>query len=196
MSNSLPTEAQALKAEHEGNVYVANGLLLKGKQAYRRADAIRARKGESMQFDQHVRYKRTHTNAIPPRFMTLGAAGFDLACIEDIPVMGEHKPKLYSTGLIIATPPDHMLFITHRSSTPRKWGITVMNGIVDQDYCGDDDILSLQVMPIQHWSWGPMTYVIPAGTRIAQGIFIPVTRTDFTEVQVMGKSRGGYGSTG
>lgn len=142
--------------------------------------------------DPPIKFKRIHKDALAPQYMTEGSAGFDLACIEDIELSGS-QPKLFSTGLIIATPTDHMLFITHRSSTPRKYGVTVMNGVVDQDFCGDEDVLSLQVR-VFNWNLGPIE--IPAGTRIAQGVFIPITRGLFTEVDTMGKSRGGWGSTG
>ena len=143
----------------------------------------------------HVaRYKRVHPDAIVPQRMTEGAAAFDLAAVEDIRIPDLKGPSLFSTGLVIAAPRHHMLFITHRSSTPRKWNVTIMNGIVDEDYCGDDDILSLNVMPLA-WQFGQHE-VIPAGVRIAQGIFVPVTHGIFEEAEEMGKSRGGWGSTG
>lgn len=142
---------------------------------------------------QEVFYKKVHPDALDPQRMTHGAAGFDLASVEDIKIFTLDGPTLFSTGLVIAAPRHHMLFITHRSSTPRKWGITVMNGILDEDYCGDNDVLSLNVMPIPH---GIVPQVIPAGTRIAQGIFVPITHGIFTERENMGASRGGWGSTG
>lgn len=141
-----------------------------------------------------ARYKRVHPDAIVPQHMTRGAAAFDLAAVMDIDVHSLMGPTLFSTGLVIAAPRHHMLFITHRSSTPRKWGITVMNGIVDEDYSGDDDVLSLSVMPLFYRYKSMVT--IPAGTRIAQGIFIPVTHGVFEEAEEMGESRGGWGSTG
>lgn len=141
-----------------------------------------------------IRFKKVHPDALTPQYMTRGAAGFDLAPIEDI-ILRNERPALFSTGLVIAAPADHMLLITHRSSTPRKFGVTVMNGIVDQDFCGDDDVLHLQVRTIYDITKYRVVK-IPAGTRIAQGIFVPITTEQFTEVEEMGKSRGGWGSTG
>lgn len=83
-----------------------------------------------------------------------------------------------------------------RSSTCLKHGIMMANsvGIVEPDYCGDDDV------------WGFVAYairdtVIEAGTRIAQ--FMPVSLTvkwdniRFKELDSMPyPNRGGYGSTG
>lgn len=88
-----------------------------------------------------------------------------------------------------------MLMIAPRSSTWKKWGVRLGNtvGIVDEDYCGDDDQLMLSL-------WNPSTtaeVVIPGATRIAQGIFVPVhTEVYFVRQEKMGRSRGGWGSTG
>lgn len=140
---------------------------------------------------QLARYRKVHPDALTPQYHTDLAAGFDLACVEDIKINWGDSPKLVRTGLVIAAPLHHMLYITFRSSTPRKWGITVLEGIVDADYCGDEDELHIQVSPLRHHP-----FTVPAGTRIAQGVFIPVTRGAFIKVNEMGKSRGGFGSTG
>ena len=64
-------------------------------------------------------------------------------------------------------------------------------GIVDEDYCGDEDEIKIQVMSIL-WSGGSK---IPQGSRIAQGIFVPVSQASPLGVDMMGESRGGFGST-
>lgn len=138
-----------------------------------------------------VNYKVLDPSANVPKYMTSGSAGFDLASIDEI-VLNDDHPVLFRTGLVIGTPTDHMLFITYRSSTPRRWGVTVMNGIVDEDFSGDEDEIKLQVQRVV----SNTQVVIPAGTRIAQGVFVPVSRGAFREVQTMGVSRGGWGSTG
>ena len=83
-----------------------------------------------------------------------------------------------------------------RSSTCLKHGIMMANsiGIIEPDYCGDDDV------------WGFVAYairdtVIEQGTRIAQFMPIPLmVRWDsirFKELDSMPyPNRGGYGSTG
>lgn len=136
-----------------------------------------------------VNYKKVHPDALTPQFMTPGSAAFDLASYEEI-LVGPREILRFPTGLVIAAPKDHMLFITHRSSTPKKWGAMITTGIVDQDFSGNEDELLLQVYPLYSG------VVIPAGTRIAQGIFIPITRASFFPVEDMGESRGGWGSTG
>lgn len=116
-------------------------------------------------------------------------------------------PKFADTGLAIETPRDHFLMIVERSSTFKKWGVQLGNtvGIVDSDYAGNDDKIKLFL----HWTkivvdndiFAPPGQVpklrIPAGTRLAQGLFIPVVRAEFDIVEDLTKqSRGGFGSTG
>jgi dUTP pyrophosphatase len=138
-----------------------------------------------------------------PEYHSQGAAGFDLAIFEDM-TLWPGQMQLAWTGLVIATPEDHMLVITPRSSTFKRYKVSLGNtvGIVDSDFSGPDDELVLQVFrPTNHaFNAGlddsfPIT--IPAGTRIAQGIIVPVVRAEFEEVQEMtAPTRGGWGSTG
>lgn len=137
-----------------------------------------------------VKYKKNEKKDAP-FYATPGSVGFDLATDEGAFFNYRNEIKRISTGLVIATPADHMLYITFRSSTPLRYGVIVLEGIIDEDYRGDDDILSLQVMSLYN-----SPTIIPAGTRLAQGIFIPIKRAEFVEVEKMGESRGGFGSTG
>jgi dUTP pyrophosphatase len=139
-----------------------------------------------------VRFWKTHPMACNPTYGTKRSAGFDLHTVESVKV-AQGEIKLVRTGLIIETPLDHMLYLTFRSSTPRKHGVMVLEGIVDEDYCGPEDELRIQVMGVS-----PGVATIPAGSRIAQGIFVPITRGQFklTPFPVDTKSRGGFGSTG
>lgn len=137
-----------------------------------------------------VRYKKVSQNATDPWYATDGSAGFDLALAEGAVIQPGRIARM-TTGLVIATPPGHMLYITFRSSTPGRLGITVLTGIVDEDYSGDDDVLKLQV-----WNFSQEPKRVEMGARIAQGIFVPVVRGNFVKVDQMGASRGGFGSTG
>jgi dUTP pyrophosphatase len=137
-----------------------------------------------------IRYKQTVPNAVAPYYATPGSVGFDLSTAEEV-ILQPCSVARVTTGLVIATPPDHYLRITGRSSTPTKYGIMVIEGVIDQDYSGDDDVLKLQV-----WNFTEKRQRIPLQSRIAQGIFIPVTRGQFVHTTKMGESRGGFGSTG
>lgn len=137
-----------------------------------------------------IRIRRLRDDVDIPKYETARAAGFDLAIADDLDLK-PHEIKRAPTGLVFAAPRFHMLYITFRSSTPVRWGVTVLEGILDEDYCGDEDECSLQVMNLEG-----VPKIIPAGTRIAQGIFLPITRAEFIENDEMGESRGGFGSTG
>ncbi|OGJ44588.1 dUTPase [Candidatus Peregrinibacteria bacterium RIFOXYB2_FULL_33_20] len=140
-----------------------------------------------------MRITRLDKSVPIPKYETSGAVGFDLASNENIEIKPE-EIKLISTGLIIAVPKGYMLMIASRSSTPRKKGLMKPHGIgvIDQDYCGPNDEIKIQV-----YNFTKVTVKIEKGDRLAQGIFVRVDRFDFKEVQKIKKNnRGGFGSTG
>jgi dUTP pyrophosphatase len=65
----------------------------------------------------------------------------DLAVAEDV-TMKQGEYKLLSLGVAMALPEGTMAMIFSRSSTPGKHGVMIANsvGIIDESYCGDDDI--------------------------------------------------------
>ena len=144
-----------------------------------------------------VRFAKINENAKVPQYHTPGSVGFDFETIEET-IIFPKEIQLLPTGLVIEVPPDYMLMVALRSSTPRKWGLTMPQGvgIVDQDYCGPEDEIKIQVCNIAY------DFVrIPKGVRLAQGVFIPVgVVPDVAWVEylpdALGNSRGGFGSTG
>ncbi len=140
-----------------------------------------------------VKIYRKDKSASIPAYQTPGSVAFDLSPSEDA-VIAPGEIKLIPTGLVICTPPGHMLVIAARSSTPLKKGLMIANGIgiIDQDYCGPDDEIRLQV---RNFTDKPVE--IKKGDRIAQGLFLKLDQIEFEEVTSLdSKSRGGFGSTG
>lgn len=140
-----------------------------------------------------VKVNIIHPDTQVPKYGTDLSAGFDLAPVEAIKLR-PGASDVFPTGLIIQAPPSHMLFVVPRSSTWRKWGVSLGNtvGIVDEDFCGPEDELKLYLH-----NPGPIPVKIPAGTRLAQGIFVPITRALFHVVDgPIANTRGGWGSTG
>lgn len=135
-----------------------------------------------------------HPDAKIPEYGTPLSAGFDLAVIDDVELY-PGQADVFHTGLIIQAPPNHMLLVAPRSSTFKKWRVSLGNtvGIVDEDFCGPDDKMRLYL-----YNGEPDHIVrIPAGTRVAQGIFVPITRAIFEVVdEPIAATRGGWGSTG
>lgn len=101
--------------------------------------------------------------------------------------------KAISLGVAIELPKNYEAIIAARSSTYKNWGIIIPNGIgiIDNAYCGNEDVWHLLVLATRD-------VIIPAGTRLCQFRILrnqPVV--DFTIVDnLSGENRGGFGSTG
>ena len=95
-------------------------------------------------------------------------------------------------GVAMKLPPGFEAIIVPRSSSFKKWGVLQTNGVgvVDESYCGDED---------QWWwtVWCTRDAPIEAFDRICQfRIQQKQPNLIFIETQTLGKSRGGFGSTG
>jgi len=138
-------------------------------------------------------FKRIHKDASVPEYQTPGSVAFDFCLVEDISIAPGAIAKT-RTGLVIKTPDDHALLVISRSSNPVKKGIDLANsvGVVDSDYAGPSDELFLLLKNITNEE-----VTLKKGDRVAQGMFVPVTRGTMKEVEEMPhKNRGGHGSTG
>ncbi len=136
---------------------------------------------------------KIHKDAIIPEYKTPGACAFDLHTIEAREIQPGEIVRL-RTGLVIKVPEGYTLFLTSRSSLPVKFGLSVPHavGIIDQDYCGPEDELLIQVY---NFTQKPVS--VAKGDRLVQGTILPIVRAEFHEVESMeGENRGGYGSTG
>ncbi len=136
--------------------------------------------------------KRIDKDLPLPTYATAGAVGFDLLCRQDTEV-APRKQGLIPGNVIVRTPPGYMLLLTLRSSTPRRKGLLIPHGvgIIDQDYCGKGDELMVQV-----YNFRDEAAIVKRGERIAQGMFVPIIRIKWQEVDDIGEGRGGFGSTG
>jgi dUTP pyrophosphatase len=128
-----------------------------------------------------------------PSYQTEGAVAFDLAP-RATETIAPRELKILPANIIIKIPEGYMLLIASRSSTARKKGLMLANGVgvLDQDYHGPKDELGILVY---NFTDAPVT--VERGERIAQGIIVPIHRAEFEEVEVVKEeSRGGFGSTG
>ncbi|PIU01654.1 dUTP diphosphatase [bacterium (Candidatus Torokbacteria) CG09_land_8_20_14_0_10_42_11] len=143
-----------------------------------------------------IKIQRIDKSLPLPRYETSGAVGFDLICRENMTVKPREIARI-PANIIVATPPGYMLMIVVRSSTPSKKGLILINGagIIDQDYCGPDDEIKIQV-----YNFTDKAVAVERGERIAQGIFVAVGRAEWQEVGAKDfspiPSRGGFGTTG
>ncbi len=140
----------------------------------------------------NVKIKRVDKSLPLPKYETDGSVGFDLLCRESAEI-APHSIVLIPANVIVETPPGYMLLVCLRSSTPRKFGLMMAQGvgIVDNDYCGEEDELKIQV-----YNFTDEPVPIERGSRIAQGVFVRVDTAAWNEVdQMSAASRGGFGST-
>ena len=139
-----------------------------------------------------VNIKRIDKTLPLPKYETAGSVGFDLVCRESAEIPPQ-SIVLIPANVIVETPPGYMLMVCLRSSTPRKFGLMMPQGVgvVDSDYCGEEDELKIQV-----YNFTDAAVNVERGSRIAQAVFVRVGTAEWHEVERMhAPSRGGFGST-
>ncbi|MFA5129682.1 MAG: deoxyuridine 5'-triphosphate nucleotidohydrolase [Patescibacteria group bacterium] len=140
----------------------------------------------------NVRITKLDPRAVIPEYKSSGAAAMDVTIIEEATIPpGGHA--MLRTGLGFGLPERHAMYIFPRGSMFTKFHLFLTNhvGILDEDYCGQNDELFISVFnPTQEAS------SVPAGARIAQIIVIPIDRITLTEGPAGDINRGGFGSTG
>jgi len=138
-----------------------------------------------------VKIKRIDKSLPLPEYQTAGACAFDLYAREDTEVQSK-EVKLIPSNLIIEAPPGHALILAPRSSSP-KTGLSFPHsiGIIDNDYCGPEDEIKIQV-----YNFTDNPVKVERGQRIAQGMFVRIDRGEWQETEEMNnKTRGGFGTT-
>ena len=139
--------------------------------------------------DLKIRY---HRELFPdlPEVKKLGNF-IDLYSAEEVKLQkGEFA--LINLGISVELPHGYWMQIVPRSSTYKKYKIIQTNsfGVIDEDYCGDGDIVKLPVFATEDT-------VIPANERICQFTIYREYPFKLVEVEKLdNKDRGGFGSTG
>lgn len=135
-----------------------------------------------------VKIKRIDKSLPLPRYETNGAVGFDFVVRENT----EIQPRSYGrvpSNVVVAVPKGYVLWVTDRSSTLAKKGLLITEGVIDQDYCGENDEILLQF-----YNPADSPVLIERGERVAQGVFLATLTPEWEEVARMGGGdRGGFG---
>ena len=134
-----------------------------------------------------------NSNAILPRRGTSYSAGYDIATYEQTTI-APFSTAYIPTGLKVQMPKDEFLMIVPRSSLFKKYHLVVPNsfGVIDSDYYNNGDNEGHFMIVVLNLSTEPIT--VPAGKKIAQGIFMKYFTTDDDEPIHQIRS-GGFGST-
>lgn len=139
-----------------------------------------------------VSIKRIDKSLPLPKYETAGAVAFDFLAREQTEILPK-EIKLIPGNIIVEIPKGYALIIAARSSTAKKKGLMLANGIgtIDQDYHGEEDEIKISV-----YNFSDSKVIVEKGERIAQGMFVRVDQTEWNEVDSMKKtSRGGFGTT-
>ncbi len=137
--------------------------------------------------------KRLDPSLPLPEYKSNGAIGFDLVAREETRIL-PGEVELIPLNIVVKIPEGYGFFLLPRSSTPLKKKLLIPNGVgvIDQDYCGEEDEIKLQA-----FNFSKEEVVVERGERIAQGVIVKVEKVTFEEVEKMdATSRGGFGSTG
>ena len=110
-------------------------------------------------------------------------------------VIVPNQTKLFSTGIKVQIPENHVMLIFPRSSTGIKSKVRLTNtvGVIDSGY-RDEVMLALH-------NFGDQSQIIEDGQRIAQFMIIPRPKLNLVQVPdneefKSGNRGGGIGSTG
>ncbi|MBU2575601.1 hypothetical protein KKF64_00700 [Patescibacteria group bacterium] len=138
----------------------------------------------------NVKIKRIDKSLPLSQYETQGAVAFDFIARENT-VIEPNGIGRVPTNTIVEIPEGYMLLIKDRSGTAKKKGILMTAGIIDQDYCGDNDEILMQF-----YNPSDTAVTVERGEKLAQGIFVSVGIGEWDEVDKMNKKdRGGFGST-
>jgi dUTP pyrophosphatase len=129
-----------------------------------------------------------------PRYQTDGASGLDVrAAIGADVVIAAGAIAVIPCGFALEIPIGYEAQIRPRSGLASKHGVTLANSpaTIDSDYRGELRIALINL--------GGAPFTVEPGMRIAQMVFAPVTRIEWTEVGEMTETQrgvGGFGHTG
>ena len=125
---------------------------------------------------------------IPERNMN--SAGYDLFSAES-KMLRAGERAMFDLGIATEMPFGYFAKIMDRSGLAAKHGVTVLGGVIDNDYRGEWKVILLNT--------GDKDVPIYEGSRIAQAVFMmcgvmPINEVD--ELQDSERGEGGFGSTG
>lgn len=127
-----------------------------------------------------------------PEYRTVGAAGMDLVCAEDVE-LNPMERKSVPTGIAIAVPEGFEAQVRPRSGMALRLGLGMVNspGTIDSDYRGEISLILI--------NFGNSVVKLSQGERVAQLVLCPVSRASLIEVDALDETirgDGGFGSTG
>lgn len=129
-----------------------------------------------------------------PKRGTMNSAGYDFEALYDF-VIKPGETKKIPLGIKVSMNNNEVLFLLVRSSQGFKYNIRMCNqvGVIDSDYYNNLDNEGHIFVKLQNE--GNEDYIVKAGDKICQGIFINYLLVD-NEEKIERKRLSGIGSTG
>jgi dUTP pyrophosphatase len=132
----------------------------------------------------------------PPSYATAASAGLDLLAAVSASEPVAIPPGAWAaipTGLIFEIPAGYQGEVRPRSGLALQHGVTILNapGTIDSDFRGEMRVLLV--------NFGQEKFTVTRGMRVAQIVFMPVTRVRLEQsssLEVTARGEGGFGSTG
>lgn len=149
---------------------------------------------------QAIRFKRLHPAAELPQRASEYAACLDLKSVEDAWLSEEYPSTVIGTGLAVDIPHGYVGLVCSRSGMAAKDQRFVLNapGVIDSDYRGEIKVI-LGCLPRNAYWPNAEKQLIPAGTRVAQLMIMPLPHFTILEVEELSETLRGdghFGSTG
>ncbi len=142
-----------------------------------------------------VKFSKLQENATLPSYGTEFSAGADLYALIPQKSVEIQPGEMYlvHTGIALEIPVGFGGFIFARSGLATKKGLAPANkvGVIDCDYRGEI------MIPLYNHSGTVQT--VEDGERVAQIVFLPYLKAEFTETDSLSdtlRNAGGFGSTG
>lgn len=137
-----------------------------------------------------LKFARLHKDAIVPKYMTTGAACFDIFALED-DIIPPESVIVIRTGLAVQIEDGYEMQIRPRSSIAKVFPNYIANepGTIDSDYRGELKILIVNNINDSYLK-------IKKGDRICQGKIAKVYRPNIIVVDFLDDTERGYGGLG
>ena len=128
-----------------------------------------------------------------PKRSTVNSCGYDIMSVSS-GIIEPHESMIFKTGIKVMMNNDEVLYIYSRSGQGFKNDVSLANsvGLIDADYYDNPSNEGhIMIKLINH---GDDAYLVNAGDKIAQGVFMKYLMVDDDE-GVNNSRNGGFGST-
>ena len=138
-----------------------------------------------------IKIKRFDKTLPLPAYKTKGAAAFDLCTRIDV-VVPPNQLIIIPLNVAIQVPQGYHSLLLLRSSAQKTGIFQPSLGLIDSDYCGNNDEFRI---PVVNHTAKPI--IIEKGTRLAQVLIQKTLPVEIVEVDHLNNiDRGGFGTTG